>query len=73
MSKEISKIEVASDNEHAKEIQEAKRVTAKYLSAVRIVTANLAVDSILAQVSGTKSILTYCAIASKKLTKPDKK
>jgi hypothetical protein len=73
MSKELSKIEFASDDKDAKDKQEAKRATTKYLSAVRIVTANLAVDSILAQVSGTKSILTYCAIASKKLTKPDKK
>jgi hypothetical protein len=49
-----------------------KRTISNFSSAVRIVTANVAVDSILAQVGGTRSILAYCAIAVKKLSK-DKK
>jgi hypothetical protein len=47
----------------------AKRSVTNYSSAVRIVTANLAVDSILAQVNGAKAILEYCVIASKKFSK----
>lgn len=47
----------------------AKRSVTNYSSAVRVVTANLAVDSILAQVSGTKAILGYCSMAAKKLAK----
>jgi hypothetical protein len=51
---------------------DAKRSVIKYTSTLRIVVANLGVDSILAHVSGTKAILAYCNIAARKLTKPDK-
>jgi hypothetical protein len=51
----------------------SKHILINYIHGVRIVTSNLAVDTILAQVNGTKSILTYCAMAAKKFTKSDKK
>jgi hypothetical protein len=51
---------------------EDKRSVTSYSSAIRVVIANLCVDSILAQVSGTKAILGYCNTAARTLTKPDK-
>jgi hypothetical protein len=50
----------------------SRRTVTNYTTTVRIVTSNICIDSILAQVSGTKAILAYCNIAARKLTKPDK-
>jgi hypothetical protein len=47
----------------------AKHSVTNYLSAVRTVVSNVAVDTVLAQVNGIKAVMTYCAIASKKLIK----
>jgi hypothetical protein len=48
------------------------RTLKTYVTTVRTIAANIAIDSILAQVNGTKAILIYCNIAAKKLTKPNK-
>jgi hypothetical protein len=58
LSKEVMKGELTP---------EAKRSVTNYSNTIRIVTANLAVDSILAQVRGTKAILAYCTMGVKNL------
>lgn len=58
---------IASEVKKQKEVSSAgKLAVTRFINATRVATANVALNSILAQVNGAKAVLTYCTLAAKK-------